>query len=488
MVLKNYTSSYFTFFLLTIGCTAFFFSSCKKDKLNTTAGISFSTDTLTFDTLFTTLGSTTKFFTIRNTQKQAIKISSIRLAGGNASPYRINVDGDAGTHFSDIEIPAKDSLYVFVEVTINPNLDNLPFIVEDSIQFSTNGNMQQVQLNAYGKNAHFIYADSIETNTVWNDDLPYVILNYLQIKQSACLTINAGCEVYFGGGAAMIVEGCLNVAGTDTSNMVTFRGVRLDNDVAGRPYDDFPGQYAGLFFLRNSTGNIKYLNMRNGAYGINVGNIKTTDDATQNLALLQSMSLSNAPTVTVENSKIYNQAFYGLFGFFGKINATNTLIYNCGTNVVGLYCGGDYEFLNCTFYSRGSAYISHSKDPVFYVNNFFDAVTPAIFPDTTRALFRNCIVYGTLENEIVAQEATDNAHKIDIQIHNSVVKTNLNLTVPLFTNCTINDPQFIDVYKNMFKLKTTSSAANIGISPFPAIDIDGFSRNNPPDAGAYEIQ
>lgn len=90
----------------------FLCSSCKKEQLNTSSGISFSTDTLTFDTLFSTLGSTTRFFTIRNTLKQPIKISNIRLAGGTASAYRINVDGDSGVAFKDIEIPAKDSLYV----------------------------------------------------------------------------------------------------------------------------------------------------------------------------------------------------------------------------------------------------------------------------------------------------------------------------------------------------------------------------------------
>ncbi|HQG37853.1 MAG TPA: hypothetical protein PLK15_01875, partial [Chitinophagales bacterium] len=141
--------------------------------MNTTSGISISTDTLSFDTLFSTLGSTTRFFTLRNTTKQPIKISDIRLAGGSSSRYRINVDGDSGVLFKNVEIPAKDSLYVFVEVTVNPTAVNLPFLVEDSIQFITNGNFQQVQLQSYGQNAHFFNGDSIETNTVWNDDLPY---------------------------------------------------------------------------------------------------------------------------------------------------------------------------------------------------------------------------------------------------------------------------------------------------------------------------
>ncbi|HRB18822.1 MAG TPA: hypothetical protein PKZ14_01975 [Chitinophagales bacterium] len=465
----------------------FFMSSCKKNSINTNSDIVFSTDTLMFDTLFATLGSTTKSFTIRNTQKKEIILNSIQLVGGVNSPYRMNVDGDVGTNFSNIKIPAKDSIYVFVEVTIDPNSAPLPFIVEDSILFALDGNTYQVQLNTYGKNAHFIYADSIENNTIWNDDLPYVIIDYLQIKPGASLTINAGCEVYFGNGAAMIVEGDLNIYGTDTSNMVLFRGVRLDKDVADRNYDDFPGQYAGLFFLRGSTGTIEYLNMRNSLYGINVGNIKATDEDAQNLILLQNMNLGNAPIVTIENSKIYNHAFYGLFGFFGRIYATNTLVYNCGKNVVGLYCGGDYEFLNCTFYARGTIYTSHAKDPVLYMNNFFDAVTPSILPDSTRAVFQNCILYGSLENEVIAQAATNNSHPIYLSIINSVVKSNL-ISSPTFTSCNFSDPAFVDVFKNNYKLKSNSPANNLGIIPFPPLDIDGFTRNSPPDVGAYEIQ
>jgi len=467
-----------------------FSSSCKKDKLNTNAGLSFSTDTLTFDTLFTTLGSTTKFFTIKNTQKEAIKISNIKLAGGTTSSYRMNVDGESGTNFNDIEIPAKDSIYVFVEVTIDPNAANLPFIIEDSVQFLTNGNLQQVQLNAYGQNAHFFNADSLETNTVWNDDLPYVILNYVQVKQGACLTINAGCDVYFGAGAAMIVEGCLNVLGTDTSHMVTFRGVRLDKDIADRSYDDFPGQYSGLFFLRGSTGNIEYLNLRNSLYGINVGNIKTSDDDAQNIALLQNMNIANAPFVTIKNSKIYNNAFYGLFGFYGKIYAENTLIYNCGKNVVGLYVGGQYDFANCTFYSRGGTYVSHTKEPVFYMNNYFvySQTAAPIYANTAQASFQNCIVYGTLEEEIVPEAATDNPNPITLGFENCVVKTKSTNTT-IFQNCIKDDPQFKDVFRNNYKLKDNSPCINAG-APNANIteDIDGFMRDATLDIGAYEFQ
>jgi hypothetical protein len=490
--MKSFIAAFINIGLL--GLLVFIFStpiaSCKKDTFSASGRLGFSNDTLTFDTLFTTLGSTTKFFTIRNTSKQSLRISNIQLGGGGSSSYRINVDGDSGTSFSNVEIPAKDSIYVFVEVTVDPNSLNLPFIILDSIQFTTNGIQQQVILQAYGQNAHFFNADSIETNTVWGNDLPYVILNYVQIKQGVSLTINAGCNVYFGGGAAMIVEGDLQIKGTDTANMVTFRGVRLDKDIADRSYDDFPGQYAGVFFLRNSTGTIEYLKMRNSSYGINVGNIKTADNPADNILQLQLMSLSNAPVVNIRNSKIYNSAFYGLFGFQGKIYAENVLVYSCGKNVVGLYDGGDYQFTNCTFYTRGNTYITHTKDPLFYINNYFeyDATQPAILADSSRVAFINCIVYGSLDDEIIAEEAADNMHKIDLSFSNCVVKTIAQLTPPVFISCLGQDPQFEDVFNNKYKLKPSSPASNLGVYTGLTYDIDGFARSNPPDVGAYEIQ
>ncbi len=458
-------------------------TSCKKEQFNTSSGISFSTDTLTFDTLFTTLGSTTRFFTIRNTQKQSIKISNIRLAGGASSSYRINIDGDAGTSFNDIEIPAKDSIYVFAEVTVNPNAANLPFIIEDSIEFLTNGILQQVQLNAYGQNAHFFNGDSLETDTVWDDDLPYVILNYLQIKPGVSLTINKGCDVYFGGGAALLVEGELNVLGTDTSNMVTFRGVRNDKDIADRSYDDFPGQYSGVFFLRGSRGNLEFLNMRNSSYGINVGNVRSADE-------LLSMSIANAPEVSIKKSKIYNNAFYGLFGFLGIIKAENTLIYNCGKNLVGLYDGGQYQFLNCTFYARSSAYVSHSKDPAFFINDYFKTgETTYIFADAASASFENCIMYGTLEEEIVKDDVTENPTVVNLTFEKCVVKTKTPVNTSIFVDTKQEDPQFKDVFKNNFNLKATSPCRGFSTINFPPVDINGFSRTgSTTDCGAYIFQ
>jgi hypothetical protein len=289
----------------------------------------------------------------------------------------------------------------------------------------------------------------------------------------------------------MIVEGDLQVKGIDTTHMVTFRGVRLDKDIAGRSYDDFPGQYAGIFFLRNSTGTLEYLKMRNSSYGINVGNIKTTGNSDADIWELKNMSALNAPHVTIRNSKIYNNAFYGIFGFNGNIVAENLLIYSCGKNVVGLYDGGDYNFTNCTFYTRGSAYVSHSKDPLFYMNNYFkyDATSDPLKADTAIAVFTNCILYGTLDEEIVADELIANPAKVHLDFDHCVVKTKLALSAPVFNTCKGEDPQFKDVFSNDYKLKAGSPCIDFSTGSPPVNDIDGFPRTGAAaDCGAYEFQ
>ena len=140
--------------------------NCRKNNnvFNTTDALSFSTDTVLFDTLFTTIGSTTKRFRIYNNSNQKIKIANIHLGQGTQSMFRINIDGIAGVNFNDVEIPAKDSLFVFVEVTIDPNNSNVPMIVEDQINFLTNGQEQKVVLNAFGQDAYFHVNEIFTTN------------------------------------------------------------------------------------------------------------------------------------------------------------------------------------------------------------------------------------------------------------------------------------------------------------------------------------
>ena len=124
------------------------FTACKKEKLLTdsNATLEFSDDTIAFDTVFTSIGSATEVFVVRNTYDQPVKIGSVYIASGSGSNYGLNVNGVPGKSFIDVEIGANDSIWIFVEVTVDPNSGTTPLIVEDAIMFNTNGHQQHVVL------------------------------------------------------------------------------------------------------------------------------------------------------------------------------------------------------------------------------------------------------------------------------------------------------------------------------------------------------
>ncbi|MFO8087366.1 MAG: hypothetical protein R6T91_06100 [Bacteroidales bacterium] len=137
-----------------------FLSSCDKDELfDKPVSLSFSQDTLLFDTIFTTIGSSTQTLKIFNPKDQDIEIDHIHLGLGDKSPFRINVNGLSGVSFNNIDLAARDSLFLFAEVTIDPSSNDQPMIVTDSIVFNTNGKVQNIKLVAWGQDAIFIVAD-----------------------------------------------------------------------------------------------------------------------------------------------------------------------------------------------------------------------------------------------------------------------------------------------------------------------------------------
>src|SRR5690348_3468540 len=102
--------------------------SCKKEGFTTNSGALLRTDvdTLHFDTVFTSTGSSSQLFKIFNPNSKGVRINSVRLAGGTASPFKINVDGITGPETNNIEIASGDSAYVFVTVKIDPSGAPLP--------------------------------------------------------------------------------------------------------------------------------------------------------------------------------------------------------------------------------------------------------------------------------------------------------------------------------------------------------------------------
>ena len=124
--------------------------------------MSFSHDTILFDTVFTTIGSTTKQLKVYNRHNRDIEIASVYLAGGDQSNFRLNIDGLSFYHAENILIRESDSIFIFVEVTIDPVAQNNPLVVQDSIVFITNDNVQDIDLVAWGQDVYLINSEIIK--------------------------------------------------------------------------------------------------------------------------------------------------------------------------------------------------------------------------------------------------------------------------------------------------------------------------------------
>lgn len=343
--------------------------SCKKDSFITSpqALLGLSADTLKFDTVFTSAGSITKAFKIFNLNNQKLRLSKVKLMGGNTSSFKINVDGIAATEVNNIAIESNDSLYVFVQVNINPNTDNLPFVITDSILINYNGNDEFVQLQAYGQNAVFLDSRQVSGNVSFTKELPYVILGGLLVDSSAKLTVQPGTKIYLHANAPIIVDGTLEVNGTKQENVI-FNGDRLDPD-----YRDLPASWPGIYFTGSSKSNTLRFTVIKNAY--------------QGLIALGATTTAK-PKLKISQCVVDNIYDAGILGINTSIYTDNSLISNCGGNILLAY-GGDYIFTHCTVASYGNIFIQH-KTPVLQVYNFVKQ-NDQLLTDNINAAFTNCI-------------------------------------------------------------------------------------------------
>ncbi|HMU58396.1 MAG TPA: choice-of-anchor Q domain-containing protein [Chitinophagaceae bacterium] len=445
--------------------------SCRKDSFITSpdARVSISADTLKYDTLFVTAGSTYRTLKIINENDQKLRISSLKLMGGASSVYKINVDGISGSQFSNLEINANDSIYVFVQVNVNPSAVNLPFVIRDSIQISYNGKDRKVQLEAWGQNAHFFRNKVVAADETWNNDLPYVILGSLQINANATLTINKGCRIYAHANAPIVVNGTLKTNGLkDTADRVYFQGDRLDE-----PYKDFPASWPGIYFGATSKDNVL--------------NYTTIKNAYQAIGITEP-SVNANPKLTLNECVIDNAYDAGIISLNSSINARNCLVSNCGKNLF-LAQGGNYQFTHCTIVTYANRFIDH-KDPVLTISNFANSSSANL-----TATFRNCILWGEnglVNDEVVVLKNGNTTFNVNfdynlwkVQTAPSNITSNqiINSQAPLFDS--------VNTTKNYydFRLQTTSPAINKGIGAGVTTDLDGKPRPvGLPDLGCFEKQ
>ncbi|HEY0262832.1 MAG TPA: hypothetical protein VGB95_07380, partial [Chitinophagales bacterium] len=201
-------------------------TQCKKEPTINGTGIAFSNDTLTFDTVFTTLGSTTQYFKVYNRTSKDITISNVKLLGAQGSQFRINVDGTSGSNFNDVLVLAHDSIYVFVEVTVNPNDNSSPFVINDQVQFTVHNTIANVVLNAWGQNAYYHLGETYTSAVTWATDKPHIVVAQggigIAVSQGATFTIPSGTRIFMGPNALISIDGTMTAQTTSASDSITF--------------------------------------------------------------------------------------------------------------------------------------------------------------------------------------------------------------------------------------------------------------------------
>jgi len=450
------------FFLLLTGII----SSCRKDESVTNAGgvsLHFSTDTLFFDTVFSSFGigepmSVTRQLWVSNHNDKAVK-TNISIKGTSNGSIKMNVDGKAATSVSGKFIAAHDSIVIFVQIYSSPGNN---FIVADQILFETNGTNQDVDIVAYGRDAYYHDAEEITKDTVWPSDKPHVIYHSMLVDKGVTLTIPQGTQVHSHIESTLYVQGTLLVNGAKGKEVI-FGGDRLDQD-----YSDITGQWIGIRLLPGSKDNaITYAIIKNGFVGIEI----------------DSLPMNSNPNLTLKQSVITNMKAAGLVGFSSHILAYNNLISQCGEFTFYGVMGGNYELYYNTMVCYNLA--SSRQNPQFVLDN---SPFNATFKPALNYRLVNNLIWGSLEEELLLNNNPDGNQTFTERI----VQTNLFRTKLIEDgvngNVINSSPLFKDTEKDDYTLNTGSPAKGKA-SVIGGINTDLLNvvrSNTAPTIGAYE--
>ncbi len=451
---------------------------CTADEIVTNPGndLRFSNDTLTFDTLFSTVGSTTAWLKVRNMGGKTIRIASISLQSGGASGFKINLDGETKTTFTNVDIPPHDSLFLFVEVNTSKKNSVTPVKVADAVLFDTDGPRKRIVLEAWSWDAVLWNGKLISADTTLTSTMPIVIYDSLVVAENATLTLQPGTKLYFHDNAYMKVLGTLSAIGSKDAP-IQLRGDRLDYILPNYPYDYSSGQWAYLQLAPTSFNNrLEYVDLHGAYYGI----------------VADSSSL-NQSKLKMYNSMIHNMVYTCLWSNTSSMDIGNCQLTNSGSYTVA-QIGGSSIFTHCTIANYQSGRDGPTLILVNHLHNTKDTSIVQAYPMS--AEFRNCIVFGNRTDEVGLEKRNNIAWAASFW--NCLLRASEKLTLATDTECHYaSDAKFlklgseVDKYVYDFRLDSISPARNIGATTYLGsypIDRNGISRSldGLPDAGAYE--
>ena len=483
--------------------------ACEDEILETRPSngqLEFSKDTVFLDTVFTNTSSSTRTFKVYNRSSENINLPTIALANGESSFYRLNVNGVPGKSFENVPILARDSIFIFVEATIDFNAVTDPLYI-DQIVFDQGPNQQEVELVTLVQDAYFLFPERdangiketivigedqegeeievegfyLEGSPVWTDEKPYVIYGFAGVSSGNTLTIGKGARIYFHSNSGLVVaQGArLKVEGTREAKVI-FQGDRLEPF-----FDDIPGQWSGILLREGSRDHsVSHAIVKNSTVGLLV-------DAAE--------SNNEAYALRIRDSEIYNTSSFGLFARQTEIFGSNLVIGNNGSASLACSEGGFYRFAHSTFANFWSGGVRVL--PAVFVSNVTDPQQGQQEMEAAlQADFENCIIDGNQGVEFLLEQ--EPGSQFEFSFADSLLRFEdpggFFQDDPLYDFTNDNQyrnniyngiSDFIDVDLNDFRIGQESQAWGIGnilVAREVPFDLLGIDRRESPDAGAYQ--
>lgn len=458
-------------FFATLGI---FSGSCISDSISTSPSdiLTFSCDTVNFDTVFTGVGTPTARLVVANRAKKGIMISSIRLKS-DQSNFQINVDGVSGKEFHNVEIWKEDSIFIFIECLI-PDADTSEISrVEDILEFVTNGVEQDVLLEAYGQNVTRLRNHRVSSEMLLTADRPYVVFDSLVVEPQGVLRIDPGVNLLFHENAQLIVHGRVEAIGAP-DKMIQIRGDRLDNVLPDIGYDILAGQWQGIRITAESYGNrLEYIDMRSTREGL----------------MLDSCAYREQTKLTLRNNWLHNSQGTVLQASNSTVEAYGVCFSEAADAVVDI-SGGNAKFVQCTF-ANNYLFAAISR-PLLCLYNVTQEDAEKNDVPAMNGSFENCIIYG------IAKDMNIEDFKDTKVYFRNVSMKSKGENGDNFIDCLWEtDPLFLTVrpdYYFNYHVAPDSSVIGMGnpnfLNSMSLTDMDGINRldatpDHRPTLGAY---
>ena len=476
--------------LLLLACVV---GGCQQDRVSSDPSLqlSFSQDTVLFDTVFTAMGTSTHRVMVYNPHKNAINIEQVSMQDGKY--FHINLDGENDMEqLRDVIVRGEDSLFLFIRAYIDPLDENSPVLIEDKIAFRVNDQTQQITLQAYGQNIEKIQGDSgliVFQNLTLTNRKPYVVYDTVAIAGD--LNIEAGTTIYMHEGAGIYAYGSVQAKGTQEQPII-FRGDRTDKLFDSVPYRMASGQWNGIYLIHDKTiklqpkYHMEYVDILSGSIGLYTYSEETNS--------------TFCPKLTLKNSRIHNHSIYGLILQNVNADVVNCEISNCASYCVYL-AGGKHDFVHNTI----AAYYGYPYTNLNIHSNIIPEDVAAVYINNlsknmakTISSFKNCIITGGRKNNVVVATPLADEYKgqfvgnylradslSELFAHNNVYAAEEDTAV--FQNIYY---KYKEYHYYDFRLDSLSPARGIADSiialDYPT-DRVGKTRKSHPDAGCYEF-